>query len=61
MTDDARGDELTREIAMTRENIRNLVEEASSAHGEAEEQRLADRIAEQEARLADLLKRRDHV
>lgn len=50
MPNDASKDELARETAATRDNIRVLVEQASAASGEAEE----ERIAEEEANLAAL-------
>ena len=43
-------------IAAVRENLRLLVEQASAFSGAADESRTADRIAEQEALLAALLK-----
>lgn len=52
MPNDARQVELADEIAATRDNIRALVEQASAVGGEAEEERIADRIAEEEANLA---------
>ena len=55
MPSDTRKDELVRQIAATRDNIRTLVEQASAASGEAEEDRISDRIAEEEANLAALL------
>jgi|EndMetStandDraft_6_1072998.scaffolds.fasta_scaffold858370_2 hypothetical protein len=44
------------EIAVIRENIRQLMEQATGSSGAASEDRIADRIADQEARLATLLK-----
>jgi hypothetical protein len=43
-------------IAVVRENIRNLIEQAAAYSGAADESRAADRIAEQERLLAELLK-----
>ena len=54
MPNEARQAELADEIAATRDNIRALVEQASAVGGEAEEERIADRIAEEEANLAAL-------
>ncbi len=51
--------ELDRRIALIRENIRTLVEQAAAYSGAADEARNADRIADQESRLADLIKERD--
>lgn len=42
------------EIAVIRENIRQLMEQAAASSGAANEDLLADRIAAQEARLAAL-------
>jgi len=46
-------------IAVIRDNIRELTEQASALSGAADESRTADRIAEQERRLAELLKERE--
>ncbi|MCA8889531.1 MAG: hypothetical protein KDA46_11915 [Parvularculaceae bacterium] len=51
--------ELDRRIAAVRENLRTLVEQAAAYSGAADESRNADRIADQEALLADLVKQRD--
>lgn len=51
--------ELNARIAAIEENIRELIEQAAAYSGAADEDRTADRIAEQEARLADLTKKRD--
>ena len=48
--------ELEKRIAAIRENIRELIEHATAFSGGADEDRTADRIATQEAQLADLLK-----
>ncbi|GLS22877.1 hypothetical protein GCM10007874_58970 [Labrys miyagiensis] len=45
-----------REIAIIRENIRQLMEQAAASSGAANEDLIADRIADQEARLTVLLK-----
>lgn len=50
--------EIDRRIAVIRDNIRELVEQAAAYSGAADESRNADRIAEQEARLEALLKER---
>ncbi len=44
------------EIAIIRDNIRQLTEQATGSSGAANEDLIADRIADQEARLAVLLK-----
>ena len=59
MTDAATLIELNKRIAAIRENIRELIEQATAYSGAADEARTADRIAEQEAQLAALLKERD--
>jgi hypothetical protein len=59
MTDAATLIELNTRIAAIRENIRELIEQAAAYSGAADEARTADRIAEQEAQLAALLKERD--
>jgi hypothetical protein len=56
MTDEQALDEIDRRIAAVRDNLRNLVEQASGFSGAADEARTADRIAEQEGLLAELLK-----
>jgi hypothetical protein len=59
MSDTAEIAELDQRIATIRENLRQLVEQAAAYSGAADESRNADRIADQEARLAELLKQRD--
>lgn len=59
MTDATRRVELDRRIAEVRENIRTLVEQAAAYSGAEDEARNADRIAEQDALLARLLKERE--
>lgn len=51
--------DIDRHIAIVRENLRELIEQAAAYSGAADEQRNADRIADQEARLAELLKERE--
>jgi len=51
--------ELDERIAIARENLRQLVEQATAFSGAADEERMADRIADQEQRLAALLRERD--
>ena len=51
--------DLDARIAAIRGNIRELTEQASAFSGAADEARAADRIAEQESLLAELLKERD--
>ena len=52
-------DEIDRDIAIVRDNLRDLTEQAAAYSGAGDEERAAQRIADQEARLADLMKRRD--
>jgi hypothetical protein len=51
--------DLDQRIAVIRDNLRELVEQAAAYSGAADESRTADRIAAQEARLAELLKERE--
>ena len=48
-------------IAMTRDNIRQLVEQAAASSGAEDEARNADRIAQQTEELERLLKQRDQL
>lgn len=51
--------EFDQRIANVRDNLRELVEQAAAYSGAADEARNADRIADQEAKLAALLKERE--
>ena len=51
--------EIDQRIAVLRDNIRELIEQAAAYSGAADETRTADRIADQEARLAALIKERE--
>ena len=51
--------ELDERIAEVRDNIRELTEQAAAFSGAGDEARVADRIAEQELLLAELLKKRE--
>jgi len=51
--------ELDQRIAIVRDNLRELVEQAAAYSGAADEARNADRIADQEAKLAALWKERE--
>jgi hypothetical protein len=53
--------DLDQRIAVIRDNLRELVEQAAAYSGAADETRTADRIADQEARLAALLKERETI
>jgi uncharacterized small protein (DUF1192 family) len=51
--------ELEQRIAVVRENIRQLIEQAAGFSGAEDEERNADRIAQQSDELERLLKERD--
>jgi hypothetical protein len=51
--------ELEQRIAITRDNIRQLVEQAAASSGAETEDRNADRIAQQTEELERLIKQRD--
>ncbi|MBN9026242.1 MULTISPECIES: hypothetical protein [Kaistia] len=51
--------EINGRIAVVREEIRIVTEQAAAETGGAVEERLSERIAELEAELAELLKQRD--
>jgi hypothetical protein len=51
--------ELEERIAITRDNIRQLMEQATAYSGAEDEDRNADRLAEQNKQLTELLKQRD--
>ncbi len=52
-------EELDQRIAIVRDNIRELTEQAAAYSGAQDESRAADRIAAHEQALADLLKERE--
>jgi hypothetical protein len=52
-------EQLDQRIAILRDNIRQLVEQAAAYSGERDESRNADRIAQQSEELDRLLKQRD--
>lgn len=52
-------EELDARIAIARDNIRELTEQAAAFSGAEDETRAADRIAQQERQLAELLKERE--
>ena len=52
-------EELDDRIAILRDNIRQLTEQAAAFSGAADEERAADRIAEQDAELQRLIKQRE--
>ena len=51
--------ELEERIAIARDNIRQLIEQAAAVSGAEDEDRNADRIAQQNEELARLTKQRD--
>jgi uncharacterized small protein (DUF1192 family) len=51
--------ELEQRIAIIRDNIRQLVEQAAAFSGAEDEERNADRLAQQNEELAKLVKQRD--
>ncbi len=53
--------ELDERIAIVRDNIRELIEQAAAYSGAEDEQRNADRIAQQNEELERLLKQRDEL
>ena len=54
-------EEVDARIAIARDNIRELTEQAAAFSGAEDETRAADRIAEQERQLAELLKERESL
>ena len=53
--------QLNDRIAILRDNIRQLTEQAAALSGAADESRAADRIAQQTEELQRLVKERDEV
>jgi uncharacterized small protein (DUF1192 family) len=53
--------ELDERIAIVRDNIRELIEQAAAFSGAEDEERNADRIAQQQSELERLLRLRDQV
>jgi uncharacterized small protein (DUF1192 family) len=53
--------ELDERIAIVRDNIRELIEQAAAFSGAEDEERNADRIAQQQAELERLLRQRDQL
>lgn len=51
--------ELEQRIAIARDNIRQLIEQAAAASGAEDEARNADRLAQQNQQLDALVKQRD--
>ncbi len=61
MVDEVTLSELDARIAAVQENLRTLVEQAAAYSGSADEERTAQRIADQEEKLEVLQKRREAV
>jgi hypothetical protein len=61
MRDPARLKELNERIAIIRDNIAELTEQAAAYSGAADEERNADRIADQQALLDKLIAERDSL
>jgi uncharacterized coiled-coil protein SlyX len=61
MADNKSLTELDVEIAAVRDNLRQLTEQAAALSGAADEDLAAERIAQQEALLDRLLKRRETI
>jgi hypothetical protein len=59
MVDQAALDEIESRIQLVEANLRQLQEQAAAYSGAADEERNAERIAQQEAKLEALLKERD--
>ena len=53
--------EIDERIAIVRENLRELVEQAAAYSGAADEDRTSERIADQEEKLARLTRQRDEI
>jgi hypothetical protein len=53
--------EIDERIAIARENLRELLEQAAAYSGAADEELMSQRIGEQEARLKLLTKQRDEL
>ena len=56
MVDQTALDEINRRIQIVEDNMRELIEQAAAYSGAADEERAADRIADQQAKLDALLK-----
>ncbi len=54
-------DQLEDRIAIVRDNIRQLIEQAAAFSGAGDEERNADRLSQQEEELEALTKQRDEM
>ena len=61
MTDPSSIEELDRRIAIVRDNVRQLIEQAAARSGAADEALASDRIAQQSDELERLTKERDDL
>ena len=59
MVDRAALADIDKRIQIVEDNLRELIEQAASYSGAADEERNADRIADQQAKLDALLKERE--
>ena len=59
MEDKAALDEIDRKIQIVENNLQELIEQAAAFSGAADEERAAERIADQQAKLDALLKERE--
>jgi hypothetical protein len=59
MADKAALAEIEKRIQLVEDNLRQIVEQAAAYSGAADEERNADRIADQQAKLDQLLKERE--
>jgi hypothetical protein len=59
MADAAALADINRRIQIVEDNLRELIEQAAAYSGAADEERNADRIADQQAKLDALLKERE--
>ena len=53
--------EIDQRIAVIRENLRELVEQAAAFSGAGDEERISQRIADQQAQLDRLTKEREEI
>jgi hypothetical protein len=54
-------DEIEARISVARENLRQLIEQAAGSSGAADDELMSQRIADQEAKLEILNKRRNQL
>jgi hypothetical protein len=59
MSDGSSLEEIERRIQIVEDNLRELVEQAAAYSGAADEERNAQRIADQQAKLDALMKQRE--